>query len=51
MCTPQKLSKVLKVFTDVPDGNEVRKIRKSFPGDFPVSILAKFWHVLFLQFK
>jgi hypothetical protein len=33
--------------TDVPDGDEVRKIRKSFPGVFPVSILPKIWHDLF----
>lgn len=37
--------------TDVPDGDEVRKIRKSFPGDFPVSILPDFWQDLFRQFK
>ena len=37
--------------TDVPDGAEVRKIRKSFPGDFPVSILPKFWQDLFQQYK
>jgi hypothetical protein len=37
--------------TDVPDGDEVRKIRRSFPGDFPVSILPKFWKDLFLQYK
>jgi hypothetical protein len=37
--------------TDVPDGDEVRKIRKSFPGDFPVSILPKFWQDLFQQYK
>jgi hypothetical protein len=37
--------------TDVPDGDEVQKIRKSFPGDFPVSILPKFWQDLFQQYK
>lgn len=37
--------------TDVPDGDEVRKIRKSFPGDFPVSILPQFWQDLFQQYK
>lgn len=37
--------------TDVPSGDEVRKIKKSFPGDFPVSILPEFWHDLFRQSK
>ena len=32
--------------TDVPDTSELRKIRASFPQDFPLSLLSPFWRQL-----
>ena len=32
---------------DVPGGDELKRIKKSLPGDFPVSILSDFWQDVF----